>query len=707
MTPFERDLGVEQGRIAPSGWVPPEGTYVFVLGSDVAGRAFALMPGDGPYVTQAGSPDGSVVRATIRARGPAAGIPAQADSVPGPFALSDGDELTFEVGGVPRTVTFTEDLFEDIATATAAEVAAAIADQVDDAVAADVLGFVRLATVATGRDAGLEVTGGAANAALGFPTAAVTGATWVASLAIDTETVSFDLQPGRTLDTSDVGVNASDGATGDLVIALELDGTGGPWEVEIPAVYIDSIVDEDPDSRPILMNRFPYPGEVGAPPTTLIRLDIADVDVGGDAAQGIDATQTQVYVDGVLAYDGGAFQPGFDGAGSVEDATVAGGLTLRLTIERALPFSSEQIVPVRVVTRTTDGLQLDQEYSFTVADTAAPLVDAAQAWTESSIRVRFSEAIRSSDPAAADDALNPSNWTVVLLAGPATDRADIAGPAVDLAVVSVTPVSATEVDVVVDIPMTPNATYRVAAVGVSDVLGNVIAPPYHQATFLGFACPPPEGRDFQLWDMLPDLNKNEDQTGDLLKFVLCVQEVVDLLLCRIDRLVDIFDPDLAPEGCVDHMLARLGNPFDFDLTIAQKRKLAQFLVELYQRKGTNIGIVNAIRVILGIEVTISTPAFEGLGLGDAELGGFDDDLGEIVDGTFTLGTSDLRTRLSFLITSPVVLTDEQRDAIVRIVEIMKHAPTHLIGIEEPVEEEVPDHLELGVSELGGDEWMLH
>jgi hypothetical protein len=144
------------------------------------------------------------------------------------------------------------------------------------------------------------------------------------------------------------------------------------------------------------------------------------------------------------------------------------------------------------------------------------------------------------------------------------------------------------------------------------------------------------------------------------------------------------------------MLADLGNPFDFALDDIGKRRLVRVLVPIYRQKGTDPGIINAVRFFSGLEVTIEVPAFDdGWLLGVGELG---------VDSS--LGTSDLRARLSFWIRSAIVLTPEQRSQILKIGNYMKRAETHILGILEP--EAIPDepsHWELGLSELGVDTYM--
>lgn len=92
----------------------------------------------------------------------------------GPYALADGDTLTLVVNGTTETVTFIDDDFVDITAATAAEVRAVLDALIP---ALDVSGTtaVTIKTYTRGTTATLHVTGGTANAALGFSTSAVTG----------------------------------------------------------------------------------------------------------------------------------------------------------------------------------------------------------------------------------------------------------------------------------------------------------------------------------------------------------------------------------------------------------------------------------------------------------------------------------------------------------------------------------------------------
>jgi phage tail-like protein len=173
-------------------------------------------------------------------------------------------------------------------------------------------------------------------------------------------------------------------------------------------------------------------------------------------------------------------------------------------------------------------------------------------------------------------------------------------------------------------------------------------------------------------------------------FDVGLQEVADLLLAEGDRYAAIFDLERAPEPFLDLIVQDLGNPFPFDLDVLGKRRLASVLVEMYRQKGTAVGIENAIRFFLGIDVAAITP-FAGttLVLGESELG---------VD--WELGPSNRFARYAFNVEVEVPLTDTERHQIRAIVDYLKPAHTHFVDLIEPGLPPVFDHWELGISELG-------
>ena len=436
--------------------------------------------------------------------------------------------------------------------------------------------------------------------------------------------------------------------------------------VELPGLYADNVAAIVAVARPILVNRDPGPGETGVPLEWFVALEV--LDPGPD---GVDRAATRVWMDGVLAFDGGAvpeLQPGFDGprAEVVETAD-----TLRIVLDPATPFSSEAAVAVRVVSETNGGAHvLDETYSFTAEDRTAPRVVAAQATAQRVVQIGFDEEVLVTDPAGF--AFTPLSF-----------------PAVPLAAISAT-ADGTVVSLILDGEMTPDVLHEVVVTGVADLLGNPVGAPDDRAVFAGFRPPRPAARRFDLWTMLPRHNRRSDATGDLRRFVACLQEVADLLLAEADRYPDVFDLERAPEDFLDLILRDLGDPFPFDLDGLGKRRLASVLVEMYRQKGTAAGIENAIRFFLGIDITAITP-FTGttLILGESELG---------VD--WELGPSDRFARYAFNVEVDEPLADTERRQIRAIVDYLKPAHTHFVDLVEPGIPPVFDHWELGISELG-------
>ena len=436
-------------------------------------------------------------------------------------------------------------------------------------------------------------------------------------------------------------------------------------ELVLPALYVDDVTLAVTTDRPVLLNRDPGPGEAGIPIDAPLALEI--IDPGPD---GIDRSQTRIWVDGRLAFDGGAapeLAPAFDGpaAGVAQSAD-----SLRVVLDPVLPFASQAEVHVRVVSAVAGGgHDLDETYSFSIEDRTAPRVITAQATAQKTVRIAFDEPVAVTDP---------KGFTFTPLDLPAVPIAPVAAS-----------VSGSLVTVVLDTEMTPDVRYRVTVAGVADPSGNPPLPPNDATNFAGFRPQRPRDRRFDLWSMLPRHNRRVDDTGDLRRFIACLQEVVDLLLAEVDRFPDLFDLERAPAPFLDLILADLGNPFLFDLSDLGKRRLASVLVEIYQQKGTAPGIQNAVRFFLGLEITILPFAADTLVLGVSELG---------VD--WILGPSDRFARYAFNIHVSVPLTDAQRHQLRSIVNLSKPAHTHFVDLIEPSQPPTYDHWEIGISELG-------
>lgn len=511
---------------------------------------------------------------------------------------------------------------------------------------------------------------------------------WFAARVGGTEVWRARVDPGRTRTFTDLGIpTAGLAATIDLGFALYLEGPSGEVEdIEIPAVYLDELVLDAAAADFLIANRDPQQNAVQVPRDTTVAFDLLDT-TGSSAS----TAATQVWVDGVLAYDGaaGGAQPGFTVAVSTP---VSGAVRFVVTV-LPMPFESEAVAEIRVVSENVAGTaSLDRSWTFTAADETPPRLLSAEARALRSVRVVFDEPMTAASSAGAADVLNPSNWTLEPL------QPDSLTPAVALNVTAVSAVSETTFDLELD--EDPSfIDYRAICTNVEDAYGNPIAAPLNRASFAAFVPPVPARRSFDLWSFLSGIARRLDDVGtrDLKRFINVIQEQEDLILAKLDGWADILDVDTCPESYLDAMLVGLGNPFPWveELTATDKRRLIRVLVDIYRQKGTNPGIVNVVRFFLGIEVEVDEYSSSGWVLDVDELG-----------ETSVLGTDESRLLYSFDILTDVILTDDQRRRIAQIVDYMKPAHTHHVRTVDASTEDPIDHLELGLSELSPDEWVL-
>jgi phage tail-like protein len=180
----------------------------------------------------------------------------------------------------------------------------------------------------------------------------------------------------------------------------------------------------------------------------------------------------------------------------------------------------------------------------------------------------------------------------------------------------------TKVDLTCQWEMTPNAPYVVTVDNdIADTSDNVIDPGFLAASFSGFQPDWPIDRDAII--KMPRRTWDRDSLDVQRAIINMYQEVYDLQIVRTDDLWNEWNVDTTSEKIVDLMLYDSGNPFDWTdlvLSLDDKRKLIDILPDIYQLKGTSIGIEETIEFLLGINVETEENMSEGWRLGEDEIG---------------------------------------------------------------------------------------
>ena len=451
---------------------------------------------------------------------------------------------------------------------------------------------------------------------------------------------------------------------------------------ELPSVYLDGI-GESAFSGLIVANEIPERNSIEAPKGTNLTIDIISTN-GTD----IDGTATDVTINGTLAVDNGVIQSGFSGSIDTSDARHH-----VIAINPDTDFTSEQVVTVRVegadITPTDT---VDTTYTFTVEDLTAPKLTDARASGPKTVRASFDEGMLATSISGTNDALNPANYTISFV--PGNDRQAGVSPIV----LSVEQSSNKDYDLTLDGELTFFRNYKLQVGPIADdsVAGNTVANPNDVQSFVSWSPPDwPDRRKFEIFQFFSKDDRQGDSSGDLERILSALQDTIYLFCHDIDEWIKIIDIEESPEPFLDAILCDLGNPFNFDLTLNRKRKLADLLPDIYKQRGTEEGIQNLARFFLGIEISnIEIWNEDSWILGESELG---------IDTDLAPGSG--ANLYTFVVQVDQELTVEEERILTELIKQTKVAHEHLI-IVEPSDIEFIDHLELGFSELGVN-WMLH
>lgn len=459
------------------------------------------------------------------------------------------------------------------------------------------------------------------------------------------------------------------------------------YPIPLPAAYVDLVeLDAVADPRLRLLDCNPGADETDFPPGEVLGLPVLSFVLFDTAGPAVDDAEVSIHVNGVLVYDGGSWLEGWTGAVELPYPSA-----VRFLLTAPAPFGSLETVQVQVEAKTLDSAgTIDTTYAFQTEDVAGPEIAAVMVPSLTTVYVHFDEAVYLGTGTEFYSALNPANYTLAALTVPAAV----------VAVASVVELDAATVALTLDVELTADAVYRLSLLQITDLHLNRMGEP----AAADLTAPPldvAEERRFDLWRFIPEINRREDDprnggSGALRLFVTCLNEVTALLLRDVDHWTDILDPDFAAERYLDAMLLDMGNPFDFDLSEIDKRRLLRVLVQVYREKGTAPGIENVVLFFLGLTITVRNAiGFGKWTLGTSALG---------IDTV--LGPSAEWDRRSFFLTSPIALTAEQRAQIWDLATYMKPAGTHIAALIEPAEPAPYDPVELGRSALGVD-WILH
>jgi len=482
--------------------------------------------------------------------------------------------------------------------------------------------------------------------------------------------------------------------------------------VRFPAILLDVIfpirLDEDKD-HVLAINRSPEPDETDIPREGPVRLQIASL---GNAD--VDIENTLVYINSVLAFDGSSFsvdrnlcfqsgwnRDGWSWVGAADEIGIQSSdpdMLYEIAIYPDEDFESEEEISVRVVSQTVhSSATMDETYSFTIEDYSAPEILLLTPVDEFTLDVEFNEPVRMEGDGDLSDALTLGNYSI-------ERQNEDPFPAVHLEVVAVEAVDDSTVRLTFQWESTPVQIYELTVENVEDIKGNAIDPDNNTATWSGYEWPVPEGREFSIYyNMLPGIARQLDENLDLRRLTACFEEILYLLLWWIDKFTWQVDIDRATESQLDELLLDMGNPFNFEMDVNQKRKLLRVLWEIYQSKGIDRAMENVIYLFLGLEVRVR--AF--VDFLDEEGQNYMWRLGHSRLGTDTaLWPTSEWSQLAFNVYSDVILTDDQRGKIEQIIEIMRPAESHFAFLIEPDTIPETDHWQLGRSRLGV-ETFLH
>jgi phage tail-like protein len=191
----------------------------------------------------------------------------------------------------------------------------------------------------------------------------------------------------------------------------------------------------------------------------------------------------------------------------------------------------------------------------------------------------------------------------------------------------------------------------------------------------------------------------EDQTGAWQKFLSAIEQELDGVVALVDDFSDLWDILNTDEGNLPYLSQQKGWTLEVTSPATLKRKIVSLLLPLYHKKGTAPGVVDVLRLLLGIEVLIREPWSSAWKLGTDAIGS------SAILGAGLPSVPRTNPKLyTFYVVFPSALTSAERAAATALIDFMKRAETHF-KMFEPYAGRAP--FVLGCSRLGEDELRVH
>jgi phage tail-like protein len=170
--------------------------------------------------------------------------------------------------------------------------------------------------------------------------------------------------------------------------------------------------------------------------------------------------------------------------------------------------------------------------------------------------------------------------------------------------------------------------------------------------------------DILLTNNIPGVYIDLDDQGVQQKMMdIVFQPVFVDLAAAVEQFTGVFDIDNCSPGYLVYHAWEIGWLLDPSLPLPLQRKIVSLISQIYSQKGTRLGIINAMRLFLGLTVTIFADNTDGWQLGESELG-----IGTILSPDPSTPSSVV----TFILAFPRDLTSSELVAVTSIINFMKY-----------------------------------